>query len=122
MAQGLADLAVGVSALVFPGLVGPVLLFVIAGWAIGVGAMQIAVAITWRRELTGEWRLVVSGVLSMACGVLIFLFPRAGALSLAWLIGANAIVFGLLMFALSVRLYRLRHRHTTQMDAAAHAA
>jgi uncharacterized membrane protein HdeD (DUF308 family) len=59
----------------------------------------------------------------MSFGLAVMVFPGAGALSVAWLIGAYAIVFGVLMFALSVRLYRLGHpRGRATPPVAAHPA
>ena len=43
-------------------------------------------------------------------GVVLFLFPTAGALSLVWLIGAFALVFGAFLVALGFRLRRIHQR------------
>lgn len=106
---GLTSLVAGAVTFLWPGVTGIVLLFNIAVWAVMVGAMQIGAAIAWRKELSGVGWLVVSGVLSIAFGVGVILFPGAGALSLAWLISTYAIAFGATLIALSARLYRLGH-------------
>ena len=69
----------------------------IAWWAILTGAFEIAAAIRFRRILKREWVLVVSGLLSILFGILLIARPGAGALSLIWLIGGYAIVFGVLL-------------------------
>jgi uncharacterized membrane protein HdeD (DUF308 family) len=43
-------------------------------------------------------------VASILFGVLLFLFPAAGVLSLVWLIGSFAIVFGIFLVILGWRL------------------
>jgi len=54
--------------------------------------------------IEGEWMLAVSGVLSIAFGILIGTKPGVGMLSLTWLIGAYAIVIGVLFLGLAFRL------------------
>ena len=91
----------------WPGITALALVYVIAAWAIVKGIVQIAVAVRVRREIRGEWLLGLVGLLSIAFGVLLAGFPGAGALSLVWLIGAYAIVAGVAMAALGLRLRRM---------------
>jgi uncharacterized membrane protein HdeD (DUF308 family) len=79
-------------------------LLLIAGWAIATGILQIVAAILLRKELRGEWLLILSGILSLVLGVLLAIQPQAGAIALVWLIGAYAILFGVLLIALAFRL------------------
>ena len=65
--------------------------------------MQIAGAIRFRHEIKGEWLLVVSGALSIAFGLLVFIFPGAGALTIAWMFGAFAASTGIVLIALAIR-------------------
>ena len=92
-----------------PGLTALVLLMVIASWAIGVGVLQVVAAIRLRKEIEGEWALGLSGLLSVAFGILAALHPGAGALALLWMIGGYAIAFGVLLVALGFRLRALTH-------------
>jgi uncharacterized membrane protein HdeD (DUF308 family) len=85
----------------------------IAAWALVTGAFEIAAAIRLRKVITGEWILALSGILSMALGVLLIAAPGPGALAVVIWIGAYAFVFGVLLFALGLRLKGLgspRHR------------
>jgi uncharacterized membrane protein HdeD (DUF308 family) len=102
--EGVVGIGAGVIALAWPDLTAMVLLTVIALWAIVTGAAEIAAAIRLRRHIQGEWMLATGGVLSIIFGVLLLLFPGAGVLVLLSLIGAYALVFGLLLIALGVRL------------------
>ena len=106
--EGLVSIAAGVFTLVVPGLTALALVYVIAGWAIVTGVLEVAAAAMLRRQVHGEWRLVLSGVLSLILGVMVAIWPGAGALAMVLWIGAYAILFGVLLIALGFRLRRLR--------------
>jgi uncharacterized membrane protein HdeD (DUF308 family) len=101
---GLAGITVGVLAFVWPGITALALVWFIAAWALVTGVFEIATAIRLRRELKGEWILMLSGVMSIAFGVLIFAFPTAGALDITWVLDSYAAATGVLPNALGIRL------------------
>ena len=96
---GLLGIAAGALALLWPGITGLVLLIFIAAWAITAGVFEVMGAIKLRKEIEGEWWLIATGILSVLFGVLILLFPGAGALSIAFVIGWFAILYGALLVA-----------------------
>lgn len=102
--EGVAGIAFAVVAIGWPRMTAVVLLLLIAGWAIATGILQIVTAILLRKELRGEWLLVLSGILSLGLGVLLAIQPQAGAIALVWLIGAYAILTGVLLIVLAFRL------------------
>jgi uncharacterized membrane protein HdeD (DUF308 family) len=104
--EGVVSLAAGLITFFYPGLTAVALLYLIAFWAIVTGAFEIASAIRLRKVITGEGWLIVSGVLSVAFGLLLAAFPGAGALALVMWIGVYAVIFGAFMIALSLRLRR----------------
>ena len=106
--NGLAGIAIGVLTLLWPGITALVLLYFIAAWAILTGVFEIAAAIRLRREIEGEWLLALAGITSVIFGILLVALPGPGALALTWLIGAYALVFGILMLVLAFRLRRWR--------------
>jgi uncharacterized membrane protein HdeD (DUF308 family) len=96
--EGIAGILAGIIAFVLPGLAAVVFLYLIAAWAVVTGIFQIATAIRLRQEIRGEWALIVGGALSVLFGVILAVIgPIAGLLSLIWLIGIYALVFGILM-------------------------
>lgn len=103
-AVGAVSVLSGVIAFFWPAITALVLLYVIAAWAIVRGVAEIGAAIYLRREMSNEWILAGSGALSIVFGVLMALFPGAGVLSLVWLIGLFAVVFGGMAVALALRL------------------
>jgi uncharacterized membrane protein HdeD (DUF308 family) len=76
----------------------------IAIWAFLTGILEIAAAIQLRKQIANELWLILAGVLSLLFGVLMLWQPMAGAIAIVWVIGAYAIVFGIMMIGLSLRL------------------
>ena len=56
------------------------------------------------KEIENEWLLITSGVLSVLFGVIILMYPGAGALGLAFGIGMFAVLYGLLLVGFALRL------------------
>jgi uncharacterized membrane protein HdeD (DUF308 family) len=102
--EGVIGVIAGVIAFVWPGITALALLYVVAAWAIFTGILELVAAIQLRKEITGEFWLGLGGVLSVIFGVLLFVFPGGGLLSLLWLLGAYAIAFGVALIFLSFRV------------------
>jgi uncharacterized membrane protein HdeD (DUF308 family) len=106
--QGIASIVIGILALVWPSITALALLWVIAAWAVVTGVLEIVAAVRLRRELRREWLLGLSGVLTVLFGLLLVIWPAAGALTLVVLIGVSAIVFGVALLTLGLRLRQQR--------------
>ena len=102
--SGLAGIAAGGLTFMWPGITALALVFFMASWAIVTGAFEIAAAIHLRRVITGEWLMMLSGVLSIAFGITVFAFPAAGAIGIAWALGTYAAVTGIVLLVLGIRL------------------
>jgi uncharacterized membrane protein HdeD (DUF308 family) len=105
--EGVAGIAAGVVAFLWPGITALVLLYLIAVWAVATGVLEVAVAVYLRRELRGEWLLALGGIASVAFGVFLVVRPGEGAIAVVWLIGVFAILFGMALVGLGLRLRRL---------------
>jgi uncharacterized membrane protein HdeD (DUF308 family) len=101
---GVAGIAVGLVAWVWPGLTAVTLLYIIASWAIILGVTEVIAAVALREWLAQEWLLVVSGVVSVLFGTLLFIFPGDGAIALVTTIGIFAMIIGGTEIGLAFRL------------------
>lgn len=105
--QGILGIVAAVLTFVWPGITALVLVLFIGSWAILTGVLEIVAAIRLRKVITGEWLLALSGLLSVAFGVLVLAFPGAGAIGIAFILGAYAAAAGVVLIALGVRLRTL---------------
>ena len=106
--HGIVGVAAGLLTLVWPDITALALLYLIAAWAFLSGVMQIATAVRLRREIDNEWLLVLSGGLSIVFAVLLVITPGTGALVITWLIGWFAVLYGVLLLLLALRLRKLQ--------------
>jgi uncharacterized membrane protein HdeD (DUF308 family) len=104
LTEGVLGVVAGLIAFFWPGLTALVLLYVIAAWAIFTGVLEIMSAISLRREIDNEWMMILGGALSVLFGVLLAVLPGVGLLSLTWLIGIYALIFGVAFIILGFRV------------------
>jgi len=102
--EGVVGIVVGILTFAWPGVTALILLYFIAYWAIITGVFELIAAIRLRQEISGEWLLGLGGVLSVIFGLLLIIFPGAGALTIVWLIGLYSLIFGVALVALGLRL------------------
>lgn len=106
---GILGIAAGIAVFLWPGLSALVLLTLIGVTAIVRGILEIIGALSLRKEIVGEWVLILGGLASIAFGAMVVMFPGGGAVAMVWLIAAYAIAFGLLLSVLAFRLKKHRH-------------
>ena len=107
---GLAGIAIGALTFYDPTITALGLLFYIAIWVTGTGLLQVVAGIRLRKEIEGEFWLILSGLVSIALGVFLVARPGAGALSVLWLIATYAIVFGVILIVLAFRVRSFANR------------
>jgi uncharacterized membrane protein HdeD (DUF308 family) len=104
--EGVAGVAAGVITLVWPDITTLALLYVIGAWAVVLGVLRIVAGVQLRKEIAGEWLLIVGGALQVIFGIILFVAPVSGALAITWLIGFFALFVGLLLLMLAWRLHK----------------
>src|SRR5215469_5966058 len=102
--EGLLGIGVGLITFFEPGLTAVALLFYIAAWNLATGVLEIAGALRLRKQVRGEFWLLLGGLCSIVFAVILMARPAAGALALIWVIGLYALLFGFSLLALGFRL------------------
>lgn len=97
----LLDLAAGVVALAWPGITAIALVLLVAIWAFATGFLEIAAAFGDGETAGLRAYFVLSGLVSIALGVVLSADPDIGAVSLALVFGVFAIVYGVSQLVLA---------------------
>lgn len=104
--EGVASIAAGVIAMVWPQITVIVFVTLVAIWALVSGGFMLAAALH-ADAAHGRWWLALGGLASLVYGALLIVMPLIGAIVLTWWIGAYALVFGISML---VAAFHLRDR------------
>jgi uncharacterized membrane protein HdeD (DUF308 family) len=111
--EGLLDLLAAAIAFLFPVATILALVALVAAWSILTGAVMLYGALRGYRG-HGRWLLALNGAVSVLLGIAIVLFPAAGVLTIVWLVGLYALLFGAGMLALAFWL-RSQRNHPTDL-------
>lgn len=102
--EGVAGIAIGLIAIISPALTALTLVAFIGAWAIITGILELVAAVKLREEIEGEWLLGFAGALSILFGLFAVFSPGQSAVGLVWIVGAYAVVFGITLVMLGLRL------------------
>jgi uncharacterized membrane protein HdeD (DUF308 family) len=115
----LVDLGAGVVALAWPGPTAAVLVLVVAIWAFIAGFAEIFAAFASGESAGMRAMLIVTGLISIALGVVLASRPGIGALTLALLFGLFSLIGGMSQVVAGIQLRQARRTlRPVQRDAA----
>jgi len=101
---GLIDLAAGVVALVWPRPTAMVLVLIVGIWAFVGGLFEIFAAFGSGETAGTRALFILGGLVSVAFGVVLFVRPDVGAVTLALLFGLFSIIYGVSEITMGVQL------------------
>jgi len=111
---GLVDVGAGVIALAWPGPTALVLVLLVGAWAIVAGLVEIYAGFEVGESAGTRALFFVSGLISIAFGVVLFARPGMGAVALALLFGLFNLVYGISLLAEGIDLRRT-HREVDSL-------
>jgi len=94
--EGILGILAGAVALAWPGITALAFLYLLAAWAILTGILAFTAPLAYPMSGGRAVLSVLSGLISIAFGILIAAQPSSGLLAVVWLIGIYAIVVGIM--------------------------
>jgi len=94
--EGILGIVAGVIALAWPGITALAFLYLLAAWAIITGILEFIAPLSFPMSTGRAVLMALAGALSVVFGILIAAQPAAGLLAVVWLIGAYAIIVGIM--------------------------
>jgi len=91
---GIVGIVIGVLSFIHPGNVALLIFYLVALWLIIEGAFNVISA--FLKASGTEWLSIIGGILSIIVGIIFFLHPTSSILSIVWLLGLFALVYGII--------------------------
>jgi uncharacterized membrane protein HdeD (DUF308 family) len=102
---GAVSILFGILVLVWPSMSLGILVIFVGIWAIIVGVLQIMASVRHRALPNSGWVWgIIGGALAILFGMLVLIRPGAGLVSIIWIIGIWAIVWGITLIVLGIQL------------------
>jgi uncharacterized membrane protein HdeD (DUF308 family) len=102
---GAVSILFGILVLVWPGMSLGILVIFVGIWAIIIGVLQIMASVRHRAVPNSGWVWgIIGGALAILFGILVLIRPGTGLVSIIWIIGIWAIVWGITLIVLGVQL------------------
>ena len=102
---GVVSILFGILVLVWPGMSLGVLVIFVGIWAIIIGVLEIMASIRHRAVPNSGWVWgIIGGALAILFGILVLIRPGTGLITIIWIIGIWAIIWGITLIVLGVQL------------------
>ena len=118
--QGVAGIIVGSMALMSLDKSALALSYFIAACVGITGVIELVAAIQLKRAIPGEWSMIYCAALTILLSILLFIVPGAGTQGLVWIIGLFAIVLGILLIIVALRIRGLQPEIEAAMQTYRH--
>jgi uncharacterized membrane protein HdeD (DUF308 family) len=117
---GAISILFGILVLVWPGISLAILVIMVGVWAIIIGVLQILSSVGHRAVPNSGWVWgIIGGALAILFGVLVLFRPGTGLITIIWIIGIWAIIWGIVFIVLGVKLRKTARLHETDVSQTA---
>jgi uncharacterized membrane protein HdeD (DUF308 family) len=101
--RGCLGIIAGFLVFFWPGITAIVLFILIGIWALIMGVFELLAAMMLPGGFGQEWMLVIGGILLIILGLIFIRRPVPAMLSLVWLLGIFAIVYGVVQLMRAIQ-------------------
>jgi uncharacterized membrane protein HdeD (DUF308 family) len=108
--RGLLGITVGVLVFAWPGISALALLYVIGAYAVAFGVLCVGASFRLPLDRRDTASMILTGLVAIVFGIVIFAEPGAGALAMLGLIAAFALVTGIIELVVSIAGEKLLER------------
>jgi uncharacterized membrane protein HdeD (DUF308 family) len=91
---GWVGIVIGLITIFWPEITDLIVLYMVAAWAIFIGVTELISGFAPEVHLKQGWPLILSGIVSLLLGAYLFFSPNISILTVVWLIGLYALVYG----------------------------
>ena len=100
---GIVGILIGLISVFWPEATIVLLLYFVAAWALLFGIIEIAGSFRLKKEFGPDWPVSKGGILLVAFGLLLVIFPGAVAVAATWVIGIFALLVGIALLSFAWR-------------------
>jgi len=100
---GVLGILLGILTFTSPLATGLAILMFIAAWAIVTGGFEIYTAFKLRKEIEGEWVMILLGLVSIAFGIYCVYAPLVSGIGITMALGVFAILIGIVNLILAFK-------------------
>ena len=102
---GAVDIIFGLLLLLWPGKTLVLMVYLAGIWAVVLGVLEIIASIRSRKQNSGWIWGLITGAIAVIFGIVIAVQPGIGLVTLTWIVGIFAIVFGIfwIIFGFMIR-------------------
>ncbi len=115
--EGALTLLLGILIVSAPGAYSVFVAILLGVWAIFAGSMRIAMAIQVRKEIEGEGWIMLGGALAVLFGLIVIAQPGVGITTLMYLLGAFAILLGIVFVVIGLKMRQVRKKVGDLLDS-----
>lgn len=108
MYEGMFDIVIGAVMVFFPKVAIDLFVIILAIWAISVGFSQLFNAMSAHKENKSRWMMLLNALIVIIFSIVLFINPFEGAVTVTYLVGIFAIIFGLFITLYSINLKSLK--------------
>ncbi|MEN3930657.1 HdeD family acid-resistance protein [Microvirga sp. W0021] len=103
--EGIINILAAMVAFFWPFATALAFIFMLAAWSIVSGIFMLAAAFQYQGD--GKGWLILSALVSVIFGIILFVSPMVSAVVLTWWVGIYAVIFGIGIIILAFKLRKL---------------